>query len=213
MHTMTTPSRHLRLPHLRLLAALLAPTTAAIASDSAPKWEPLFNGRDLAGWVAPSPNLHWRVEAGVLVGQSDPAQGGSMLWTEKPYGDFLWEGEVRWSPQADTGVMFRTPALQVQIGTSISLKRDLTGSFYISRGGGYVEPGQAKDAEKHLKPGEWNTLRLRARGDTFTVWINGVQVAEYTDSRFAEAGPIGLQVHQKLDMRAEFRNIRIQTLP
>jgi hypothetical protein len=118
---------------------------------------------------------------------------------------------VRWQGDPDSGVFVREPALQVQIGTSISQKRDLTGSFYLPKAG-YPEHAQAKDAVKHLKRGDWNTLRIEARGTTFKVSINGHPVSQFTDAKYAAAGPIALQIHQKLTMKVEFRNLRVAEL-
>jgi hypothetical protein len=181
------------------------------AADPGP-WTSLFNGKDLAGWKVPEPNPYWRVENGVLVGESDEKQTGSMLWTEKKFGDFVFEADVRWLGDPDSGVFMRTPALQVQVGTSISQKRDLTGSFYLPPAG-YPEHAQAKEAAKFLKkPGEWNTLRIEAKGTTFKVSINGHPASQFSDAKYAEAGPLGVQIHQKLKMKVEFRNIRVAEL-
>ena len=55
----------------------------------------------------------------------------------------ILEGEVRWEGEIDSGVMVRKPELQLQIGVSRSLKRDMTCSFYV---GNYPEEAQAKRA-------------------------------------------------------------------
>ena len=99
--------------------------------------------------------------------------------------------------------------LQMQIGVSRSLKKDMTGSFYLSN---YPEAGQAKDAAKLLKPDDWNTFRLIVKGDTVTVFINGTQASQYTDARYAAPGPIGLQIHGGLAMKIDFRNLRLRPL-
>ncbi len=192
-----------------LLAALAGPS--ARSAEKQPALQPIFNGKDLSGWVVPTPNL-WRAENGVLIGESDAKKSGSLLQTEKKYVNFAFETEVRWNGPIDSGVFMRTPALQVQVGTSISLKKDLTGSFYITPGG-YVEAGLAKEAGKYLKLGDWNTLRIEGRGNTFTVWLNGHQVSRYTDAKYAGPGPLAVQIHQRLDMKVEFRNLRAVELP
>lgn len=177
-----------------------------------PVFHSIFNGKDLAGWVAPTPNPFWRVEHGALIGQNDEKLTGSMLWTQESYKDFVIELDARWEGPIDSGLFVRKPALQMQIGTSVSQKRDLTGSFYISKTG-YVAAGAAPDAPKYVKIGDWNTLRLEARGDVFTVWINGHQVARYVDVAYPDAGPIGVQVHPKIGGKVEFKNVRIADLP
>src|SRR5438105_15607674 len=69
---------------------------AARAADAS-AMRPLFNGTDLAGWRVPDPNPFWRVENGVLIGESDQARKGHVLYTEKEFKDFVLETEVRWS--------------------------------------------------------------------------------------------------------------------
>lgn len=170
----------------------------------------MFNGRDLTGWKVPEPNPFWRVVDGVLVGQSDPARQGNVLWTQREYRDFELEFEARWDGEIDSGVMLRKPELQLQIGVSRTLKKDMTGSLYTGGRERYPEAGQAREIDKILKPGEWNRFRLRARGDTFTVWVNDQKVVEYTDARFGDPAPLGLQIHAGVDMRIEFRNLRLR---
>ncbi|MEI7780367.1 MAG: DUF1080 domain-containing protein, partial [Planctomycetota bacterium] len=67
-------------------------------------------------------------------------------------------------------------------------------------------------ATEFLRPGEWNRIRFEAKGDTFTVWLNGEQVSHYTSSKYREPGPIGLQIHGGLVMKVEFRNLHAQDL-
>jgi hypothetical protein len=169
----------------------------------------IFNGRDLSGWKAASEPGYWSVVDGAIVGQSDARMKGSMLYTEKPYGDVIVEAEVRFTGEIDSGIMVRKPELQVQIGVSRSLKRDMTCSFYT---GTYPEEARAPKAADLLKPGEWNRIRVEAKGDRFTVWLNGVQVSQYTDAKYAEPGPIGLQIHANVVMKVEFRDVRAKVL-
>jgi len=168
----------------------------------------IFNGRDFTGWKVPA-EAYWTVADGVIVGQSDDQKKGSMLYTEKPYGDVIVEGEVRFTGEIDSGIMVRKPELQVQIGVSRSLKRDMTCSFYTGK---YPEEAQATRAAELLKPGEWNRIRVEAKGDTFTVWLNGEQVSQYKDAKYAEPAPIGLQIHGGLVMKVEFRDLRALAL-
>jgi hypothetical protein len=191
---------------------LVASASLARAAEKAPALKSIFNGKDLTGWAVPSPNPFWRVENGVLIGQNDEKQTGSMLKTEKSYKNFIIELEARVEDPMDSGLFMRTPALQMQIGKSISLKKEMTGSFYISKAG-YIEAGQAKEAVKLLKAGDWNKIRLEAKGDTFTVWLNGTKASQYTTPNFPDAGPISVQVHPKIGGKVEFRNIRVAELP
>lgn len=197
----------------RLIFALLsmmafAGNRGGAESVPAMKLEPIFNGRDLSGWKSVGVNPFWRVEQGVLTGESVPALTENYLWTEQDYGDFVLEFEVRWTGEIDSGVELRKPNMQLQLGVSRSLKRDMSGSFYVGKQG-YPEAGQAKDATNLMRPeGQWNTFRLEAVGSTFTVWINGQPASRYTDDKFPEAAPLGLQIHGGLKMKVEYRNLR-----
>jgi hypothetical protein len=200
-----------RLSWFAATVALLLVTAGSLtrAEEPAdPSLEPIFNGRDLTGWQ-PAESPFWRVEDGVLIGENDAALTGSMLRTEADYGDVVVEADVRFHGEIDSGFMLRTPEVQVQIGISSSLKRDMTCCFYTGR---YPESGLATRVEELLKSGEWNHFRVEAKGDTFTVWLNGEQVSQYTDAKYAAPGPIGLQVHPKRAMKVEFRDIRARRL-
>lgn len=204
---------------IRSLARLNAVITIALALISltpcraeAPavdhQLEPIFNGQDLAGWT-PSAGGFWRVEHGVLVGENDALLQGSMLRTVRSYGDVTVETDVRFTGEIDSGIMLREPEIQVQIGVSRSLKRDMTCSFYNGR---YPEEARAGRAGELLRTGDWNRIRVEAKADTFTVWLNGEQVSRYTSQKHSKAAPIGLQIHQGLPMKVEFRNLRALAL-
>jgi hypothetical protein len=214
---LTTTMTNTSLIQKLALTLTLILSLPALAETKREALQPIFNGKDLTGWKSPEPNSFWKVADGVLVGENDETKKGSMLWTEKSYGDFVLECEARWSGEIDSGLMFRKSndgkrQLQVQLGVSRSQKRDLTGSFYTGGKEKYPEAGQVKNLDKLLKPDDWNKIRLQARGDTFTVWLNGKQAVKYVNTNYASAGPIGLQVHPGLAMKVEFRNLRAKVL-
>ena len=201
------------------LALTLFISLAAAFDGSAdePKFEPLFNGKDLTNFKAEGSKEFWRIESGVLIGENDAAKKGNYLWTEKEYRDFVIEFDVRWKgtpPRGvDTGLEMRKPNLQLQLGISGSLKVDMSGSFYTGGKPAYPESGQAKEAKTLMKPeGEWNTFRIQAKGDTFTCWINGQKASEYTDPKFSGPAPLGLQIHPGVEMKCEYRNVKIAEL-
>ena len=187
-----------------IVSGLLGPLAVLAESPPSADLPPIFNGKDLSGWTV-SGAPYWSVVDGAIVGQSDPAQKGSMLYTEAAYGDLIVEGEVRFVGEIDSGIMVRKPELQVQIGVSRSLKKDMTCSFYT---GTYPEEARATTAAEHLAPGQWNRIRIEAKGNTFTVWLNGHQVSQYTSEKYREPAPIGLQIHAGVLMKVEFRNLR-----
>ena len=195
--------------------AFVVASAWAVASE--PTLQPLFNGKDLTNFKAAASKDFWRVENGVLVGENDAAKKGNYLWTEKEYSDFVIEFDVRWKSTTkrgvDTGIEMRKPSIQLQLGISGSLLVDMTGSFYTGGKPAYPESGQAKQARQLMKPdGEWNTFRIQAKGSTFTCWINGTKASEYTDPKFSGAAPLGLQIHPGVEMKCEYRNIKIAEL-
>jgi Domain of Unknown Function (DUF1080) len=172
-------------PTLALALALALTFGSAFTTNAAePQLAPLFNGQDLTHFKAAESAGFWRAENGILIGENDAAKKGNYLWTEKSYQDFV-----------------------------ISLRVDMSGSFYTGGKPAYPEVGQAKDAKKLMKPeGEWNTFRIQAKGNTFTCWINGQKASEYTDAKFSGAGPLGFQIHPGVVMKCEYRNIRLAEL-
>lgn len=186
------------------MGLLLVPAFAAPEGGSL-----LFNGKDLAGWDVPKNNSWWTVSDGVLVGQSNAKKQGNSLYTTKSYKNFILETEVRFGDGIDSGIFLRRPEMQVQIGVSRSLKKDMTCSIYVEKKG-YV--AKAHDIEKLLKLNEWNAIRVKAEGAKFTVWLNGQNVLEWESTDYGGAGPIGLQIHPGVEMKVEFRNMRIQSL-
>lgn len=184
--------------------------TLHFAVAQKPKFKKAFNGKDFKGWVVPQNNIWWSVNDGTVFAKSDPEKTGSILWTEKLYEDFIIETDFKYGEgTVDTGIFLRTEDQQIQMGISGSLKRDMTGSPYIP-GKGY--PVEAEGVAELLKPNEWNTIKIKAVGPEYTVWLNGKEVLNYTSSDVPKTGSIGLQLHPGKDMTTSFRNIRIAEL-
>ncbi|MFM7743836.1 MAG: DUF1080 domain-containing protein [Verrucomicrobiota bacterium] len=203
---------------LRLLPLLaLALVGSLRAAEALPKADfvPAFNGKDLTGWKTASAEAFWTVADGVLSGENKESfkdyKKGSMLYTEKSYQDVVIECECRFSGEIDSGIMVRKDAagkkdIQMQIGVSRSLKKDMTCTFYVGK---YPEAGWAPKVPALWKNGDWNKIRFQAKGDTYTVWLNGEQVSNYVDAGYPKAAPVGLQVHGGVKMKVEYRNIAI----
>lgn len=190
------------------ISTLIALFATTLLSQAAP--EPIFNGKDLTGWKVAG-FAAWSVKDEILVAHNGPEKKGSILWTEKEFTNFVFETEFRYTGRIDSGVFLRQENDQIQIGVSGSLKRDLTASPYIANKKGY--PSEAKEAVKLLKPeGEWNHMKITAKGNVYTVELNGTKVMEYTSESSVEKGPIGLQVHAGIDMKIEFRKLNLEAL-
>lgn len=169
----------------------------------------IFDGESLDGWRIQD-GAYWTAKDGVLTGESDERKLNSILWTEKSYRDFTLSLEFLFRGDIDSGIFLRHVDDQIQIGTSRSLRRDMTGSPYIGSKGRYT--AEAEGVAELLKEGEWNRMTVTARGPRYLVTLNGQEVLDYDSDTALEEGPIGLQVHSGMEMRIDFRNLTLEEL-
>ncbi|WPP51018.1 3-keto-disaccharide hydrolase [Catalinimonas niigatensis] len=194
----------------KLLAVITLCFTLAMIPAKEPKMKKIFNGKNLKGWVVPENNIWWSANDGLLTAKSGPEKKGSILWTEKEYGDFIVQGDFKMGEgTVDSGFFLRSEDQQIQIGISGSLKRDMTGSPYIP---GKAYPVEAKGVKDLLKLDDWNTMKIQAKDNIYTVWLNGQEVTTYTSENVPDKGPIGLQLHPGNEMSIDFRNIMVAEL-
>lgn len=188
-------------------AIVLSVVCAALAWGNPPAgFKKLFNGKDLKGWHISQVNHHgntqWRVEKAVILGTQDKKGNGGILLTDKKYKNFEVYIEINPDFGCDSGLFLRSSekgeAYQVMLDY---LEKGNVGGIYGERLKD-VKGTPSKDWEKHWKKGEWNSLRARIEGDIphIQVWINGVQVTDWTDTTNhavdgATEGMIAVQVH------------------
>ena len=183
---------------------------ATMVQAQEPKMKKIFNGKNLKGWKAPENNVWWSASKGILFVKSTAEKKGSILWTEKSYENFVIQADfLMGDGVVDSGIFLRSENDQIQIGISGSLKRDLTGSPYIPKLRYPVEATAAKDV---LKPKDWNTMKIKVVDKTYTVWLNGVEVMNYTSESIPASGPIGIQLHPGNEMSISYRNIVVAKL-
>lgn len=169
----------------------------------------LFDGKDLSHFKEPKQNIWWSVDEGDILCKSDPKKKGSTLWTQKNFKDFVVELKFKMlEGTVDSGVFLRNSD-QIQIGISGSLKRDMTTSPYIPKKG---YPKESEGVKENLKPKEWNSMKIKAKGPVYTVWLNGIKVNEYTSETSVVQGPIGLQLHGNRDMAIRFKDIVVEEI-
>ncbi len=189
----------------------------------------LFNGKDLSGWKVMGGKAEaWGAEDGVLF---TTGAGGGWLMTEKEHADFELRLEFRLPKKGNSGVALRTPwnghpaydGMEIQVLDDPNYEglksTQHTGSIYD------VVPA-AKYVNKAV--GEWNQMRVVARGRKVTVEVNGAVLvdADLDDhkGRLKEdkekkqrahpglartTGHLGLQNH---GTRLEFRNVFLKPL-
>ena len=184
----------------------------SLNNTPASKKREFFNGKNFTGWKLPLGNkkANWyTIKDKILQIRSGPQKKGSILWTRKSYEDFIIEFEFRFVHGViDSGIHLRNQD-QIQLGISGSLKRDMTGSPYIP-GKGY--PIEARRVGELLKLKNWNLARIQAIGPNYTVWLQGVEIMNYTSDSAVKKGPIGIQLHGKRKMGIDFQNLRIHEL-
>ena len=194
----------------RKIFSLLAIVSILVSSsftslEIEPKLKKIFNGKTLDGWKAPEGNIWWSADNGILTAKSGPDKKGSILWTENDYKDFIIQADFKFGEGTiDSGIFIRCEEQQIQIGESGSLKRDMTCSPYIP-GKGY--PVEAEGIKDLLKMDDWNTIKVKAVGSVYTMWLNGKQVLTYDSDTAIERGPVGIQLHPGREMHIDFKNI------
>ncbi len=188
------------------------------------EWADLFDGKSLAGWVQRGGEALYHVENGAIVGTTVPGTPNSFLCTEMDYGDFVLELEFQVDERLNSGVQVRSSSLpgyregrvhgyQVDIDPS---DRGWTGGIYDESRRGWLNSLQGNRAARYaFRPGQWNSMRVMAVGDSIRTWINGVAAADLVDA-MTQRGFIALQVHGVGDaeeaLQVRWRRIRLQNL-
>ena len=197
---------------MKLIFSFIAFSILLILQSTADDGElkSIFNGKDLTGWDVPDNNIWFTVKDGVLKLENGPQKKGQTLWTSVEYENFEMEFDFKMGKgTVDSGVYVRNSREQIQIGISGSLKRDMTGSPYIS-GKGY--PVEAKGVKELLKLDDWNTMKICAEGKKYTVWLGGEKIMTYESDSAIKKGKIGIQLHGNRVMSIEYRNLKTRSL-
>lgn len=182
---------------------------------------PIFNGKDLTGWVG---HLGaYKVEDGRLIG------GGNLWYKLREFGDFILRFDVKLTAGANSGIAIRAPLMSraAYQGMEIQVLDNTAEKYkklrpYQYHGSVY---GVVPAKRGHLKPvGEWNSEEIIAKGRHIKVVLNGVTIVdadldEATENGTADGkshpglkrdrGYIGIVGHGS---HVEFRNIRVKPL-
>jgi hypothetical protein len=177
----------------------------------------LWNGRDLSGWnyllaeqEVPRDSV-WSVREGLLICTGTPL---GALHTDRIFTNFILVVEYRWAPggaPGNNGILTRIngPARALPRCLEVQLRHGDAGDILGLQGMplaadqpryfevlNHAVAGDVRGVKKQLDaehpPGAWNRVELRARGDVYTVWLNGVLVNQASGAAVG-GGPIGLQ--------------------
>lgn len=205
-----------------LVVAALAATVTLHAEEA--DFVPLFDGETLEGWKNP---YEW---GEAVVQDGEIHLKGDRKWflvTEKEFGDFVFEGEVRLPEgRANSGFMFRA---HVEPNKVFGYQAEVDGdenrmwsgglydegrrAWFISpkRGDAESEAAFKERSEGAFKRNEWNHYRITCKGNRIIIEVNGVVTTDIEDDLDA-SGVIGLQHHGERGQTYMFRNLRIKQL-
>ncbi len=201
-----------------------------LKSDAQPtnEWQNLFDGKSLSGWKQIAGNASYKAEDGSIVGMAVAASPNSFLATEKEYGDFVLELEVKIDDTAsNSGVQLRShfsDTANKGKGKVYGYQFELDPSARMWTGGIYDEGRRDwlyplslhAEAQTLFKTGQFNKIKVECIGHEIKTWVNDVPCAYMVDTMDSK-GFIALQVHSIGDNaklageKIYFRNIRIKT--
>jgi len=227
------------------LAVCCCAVCGAVQADE--KWEALFDGRTLKGWKkAEHGRAVYEVVDGAIHGVTVEGSPNTFLMSEEEFGDFELIFEVRVHDGLNSGCQIRSrgkteadvTAEEVRTGRrpqgegglgrfhgpQVELEKSpgFTGYVYgEATQYGWLSPEPKSGGKPHelMKSGDWNRIRILAKGPRIQTWVNDQPVADLTHDEIYKTHPrghIGLQVHGIAAGTGPFdvswRNIRVRRL-
>lgn len=192
-----------------LMAYLAAPGQVPVLA-TAENVSSFFNGKDLAGWIG-DPSL-WSVRDGELVGKTAGLEHNEFLKSEMVAGDFRLTFQVKLvENKGNSGVQFRSIALPngEMKGYQADIGPGWWGKLYEEGGRGLL---WSRSGEAHVKPGEWNTYTIEAKGDRSRTWINGNPCVDLDDPNGQNPGLFALQLHSGGATEVRFKDFKLELL-
>ena len=198
----------------------------------------IFNGKNLDGWSQKNGTATYRIEKGAIVGKTMEGSPNSFLCTDKLYGDFELQFEVKLiNDELNSGVQIRSQTKELNDkeksrgdkfgrvnGPQVEIeatkeKGAESGYVYGEALGGWMTPKDKLIPHKNFKNGKWNKYRIIAKGPRIQTWVNGTQVSNLADKEKHKSHPkgfIGLQVHSikkgNGPYEVAWKNIKIKEL-
>jgi hypothetical protein len=212
-HSGTTPP----FEKLEIRVARAEAVPATPPSNPEEGWTDLFNGRDLTGWT-PMGHQGWRVENGVLIGETQNAEGWLMSSAE--YDNFEFDFEYRLAAGTNSGIFLRAfpdgplsgkEFLEVQVidetdeAAQTMSASQRTGALYNT-----LEARPVPD----LRPNLWHRMNIAIHEQDIRVSVNGQEVTRgKIQHGKGPRGHIGLQLSPRTQpQRCEFQKLRVRPL-
>jgi hypothetical protein len=190
--------------------ALLAqnPANKLTSNEAKEEWILLFDGRSLNGWqgrptTVPESKGDWSVQNGALLcGGTVP----SWISSNSSFSDYRLMLEFRGAATVNSGVFLRSQKEGQPHVTGYELQIwDYQPAGFNT--GSLV--GSLKAEPVKILANQWNKYDVTAKGDHFTIVLNGKTVLDASDNKHS-SGVIGFQCQK--DQRIEFRNIKLRPL-
>ena len=191
-------------------------------------WTSLFDGKSLNGWKKVAGNADYKIDNGAILGTTVINSPNTFLITEKQYGDFVLELEVKINDTtANSGIQFRSnydpnghegkgKVFGYQYELDPSARRWTAGIYDEGRRDWLYPLMLNPTAQKAFKLGVFNKVHIECIGHAIKTWINDIPAAYLVDTADAK-GVIALQVHsigkneQFAGEKIWWKNIRIKT--
>jgi hypothetical protein len=191
------------------MGLLFAGLTAAGALQQASAqagagWVQLFNGQNMNGWT-PVGDANWTVENGILTA----TKGGGFLVSNQSYGDFQIRAEIWVDTPANSGIFIRC-ADPKMVGAQGCYEVNIFDTRPEADYGTGGIVNTAKVSPPYPKAGgQWNYLEIEAKGDQFTITLNGRRTVDRVRDGKHAAGPFGLQYGAGV---VKFRSVQIRPI-
>ncbi len=199
------------------LFVLVAMTSFTLADNG---FKPLFNGKDINGWIKRGGDATYTVEDGCIVGQRGDGPN-TFLCPPKEYGNFVLYFECKFDEAINSGVQFRSFATkdgdrEVVRGYQCELDQDTGNSGRVydeSRRNRWVSNIDTEVTAPAFKKDDWNKVVIQAVGPCIKIWVNGVICSDFADIADLK-GFFGFQVHgtEAATGKIRWRNIMVKEL-
>jgi predicted dehydrogenase len=180
-------------------------------------WKPLFNGRDLEGWMQDTPGV-WSVRDGMILGRHAGQKWNDFLRTKDWFEDFELSLEFRLvNGTGNSGVQFRSVPADKEhelSGYQADIGDKYWGCLYDESRRNRVLAQAPSAAVDRLDGNGWHTYLVRAHGDHVTLTLDGMRTVDYQEAEpgIRKRGLIALQVHSGPGIEVWFRNLRLREL-
>lgn len=215
-----------RLPWSLICSFVLCVAGGAFADDES-GFQPLFDGKSLAGWRGDE--KLWTVEDGAIVGATDGnIPDNTFLIHDGEYDDFILKVKFRLhNHTGNSGIQYRSEEIKERDGKQFppfvvgGYQADIASERYMGILYGEktprgiiqdVTPEVSAALDKAVVKDGWNEYVITVKGHHVTQVLNGVTTVDVEDPDGPTRGIIALQLHRGHDMRISFKDVCIKVL-